>query len=126
MGPLKADPFGSWRSSFLRRNEPSFTQNPINHRMGNHTTGLGGDMQGEGTGSELEDPALEQDQEDRIPRRRLWPPPGTLENRRASVDPGVAKDLIDPFAADALSCGDRRVILATMIGGDDLHGVIGR
>jgi len=53
-------------------------------------------------------------------------PPGTLENQRASVGPGVAKDLKDPFAADVVACGDGRDILATMIGGDNLPGFIGR
>jgi len=83
-------------------------------------------MPGEGTGSKLGDPTRDQDQEDRVPRRWPWLPPGTLENQRASVGPGVAKDLKDPFAADVVACGDGRDILATMIGGDNLPGFIGR
>ncbi len=82
-------------------------------------------MPGEGTGSELADPVIDRDQEDRVPLRRPWPPAETLENRRVSVDPGVAKDLIDPFAADVVAYGDVRDTLAAMIRGDDLPGVIG-
>ncbi len=126
MGPLRADPCRSWRSSFLSRNEPSFTQNTIDHRLWDHTTGPGGDMPGEGKGSELADPARDQNQEDRVPRRWPWLPPGRLENKRASVGPGVANDLIDPFAADAISCDDGRDSLAAINGGDDLPGVVGR
>ena len=94
--------------------------------MRDNTTGPGGDMPGEGTGYELDDPAIDWDQEVRVPRWRPWPPPGTMDNRRASVQPGVPNDLIDLFAAGTMSCDDGRDTLAAMIGGDDLPGVIGR
>jgi hypothetical protein len=94
--------------------------------MRDHTTGLGGDTPREGARTELRDPTIDQDQKRWVPWRRPWPPPGTLEDRRRSMLPGVPKELIHPFPADMVACGKRRDTLATMIGRDDLPGIISR
>ena len=126
MGPLEADPFRSCRCSFLRRNESPFPQNPINHRMRDHTTGLGGDTPGEDARAELVDPTIDQDQEHCVPWRRPRSPPGTLQDRRRTMNASITKYLIHPFPADAISCGKGRDSLATMIRRDDGRGIISR
>ena len=92
--------------------------------MRDHTTSLGGDTPGEGARAELRDPTIDQDQEHGVPRRRPRPPSGTLQDRRSSMRPGVSKDLIHTFPADAIACGDGRDTLATTKGRDDLPGII--
>lgn len=94
--------------------------------MRDYATGFGEDMPGEGTGSKLGDPAIDQDQEDRVPRRRPGPPPGTLQDRRVYVNPGIPKDLIHPFPADAIPCRNIWDAVATMIRRDNIPGVISR
>jgi hypothetical protein len=94
--------------------------------MRDHACRLPGDTPGESTRAEVVDPTIHQDQKHRVPRRRSWPPPGTLQDRRRSMLPSVPKDLIHPFPADAISCGYGRDTLATMIRRDDLSGVISR